>query len=62
MYQSLGIPLGNWVEALRSLKEEAIALLNDEDAIEVIPYFDHIIQALAIPGPPSRVNNGSVEY
>ena len=35
MYQSLGIPLGNWVVALRCIKEEAIALLNDEDAAEI---------------------------
>ncbi|MEM8675713.1 MAG: allophycocyanin subunit alpha-B [Cyanobacteria bacterium P01_G01_bin.67] len=62
MYQSLGIPLGNWVEALRCLKEEALVLLNQEDAEEVIPYFDCIIQALATPGAPYRVNNGSVEY
>ena len=58
MYQSLGISLGNWVEALQCLKEEAIALLGGEDAAEVIPYFDHIIQALASPGPPYCVNNG----
>lgn len=51
MYQSLGIPLGNWVEALKCIKEEAIALLG-EDAVEVTPYFDHIIQALAAPGTP----------
>ncbi|MGL5941526.1 MAG: allophycocyanin subunit alpha-B [Waterburya sp.] len=62
MYQSLGIPLGNWVEALCCLKEEAIALLDAQDAVEVIPYFDHIIQALANPGPPYRINNGLVEY
>lgn len=62
MYQSLGIPLGNWVEALICLKEEAIALLNQEDAAEVIPYFDRIIQALINPGPPYRINNGSMEY
>lgn len=52
MYRSLGIPLGNWVEALRCLKEEAIALLGDEDAAEVTPYFNHIIQTLSTPGPP----------
>ena len=62
MYQSLGIPLGNWVVALRCIKEEAIALLDKEDAAEVIPYFDHIIQALSLPGTPYRVNNGSMAY
>jgi allophycocyanin-B len=62
MYQSLGIPLDNWVEALRCLKEEAIFLLGKKDAVEVIPYFDYIIQALSTPGPPYCMNDGSVEY
>jgi allophycocyanin-B len=61
MYVSLGIPLANWVEAVQCLKEEAILLLG-EDAIEVTPYFDHIIQFLALPGTPYFVNNGTVEY
>lgn len=62
MYISLGIPLANWVEAVRCLKEEAIALLGEVDAAEATPYFDHIIQVLALPGAPYFVNNGSVEY
>ncbi|OKH21846.1 allophycocyanin [Hydrococcus rivularis NIES-593] len=57
MYQSLGIPIFNWVEALKCLKEEAIALLGEEDAAEVTPYFDHIIQTLALPGPPYYMND-----
>lgn len=62
MYISLGIPLANWVEAVRCLKEEAIVLLGEADAAEATPYFDHIIQVLALPGAPYFVNNGSVEY
>jgi allophycocyanin-B len=62
MYISLGIPLANWVEAVRCLKTEAIALFNEEDAAEVAPYFDYIIQALAFPGTPYFVNNGRAEY
>jgi allophycocyanin-B len=62
MYKSLGIPLANWVEAVRCLKEEAIRLLGAEDAAEVTPYFDHIIQALAYPGAPYFLNNGSQDY
>ncbi len=61
MYISLGIPLANWVEAVRCLKEEAIKLLG-EDASEATPYFDHILQALAFPGTPYFVNDGKVEY
>jgi allophycocyanin-B len=62
MYNSLGIPLANWVEAVRCLKEEAITLLGEPDAAEVTPYFDHIIQALAYPGVPYFMNEGVLEY
>jgi allophycocyanin-B len=61
MYISLGIPLANWVEAVRCLKEEAIELLG-QDAAAATPYFDHIIQVLALPGTPYFVNDGTVEY
>ncbi|WP_421655883.1 hypothetical protein [Leptothermofonsia sp. ETS-13] len=47
---------------MRCLKEEAIALLGKEDAVEVIPYFDHIIQTLSLPGAPYFVHNGNLEY
>ena len=47
MYNSLEIPLKNIVECMRCLKEEAIALLDSEDALEVAPYFDYIIRALS---------------
>lgn len=62
MYISLGIPLANWVEAVRCLKEEAIVLLGEADAAEVTPYFDHIIQVLAFPGAPYFVHDGSLKY
>ncbi|UBF24295.1 allophycocyanin [Kovacikia minuta CCNUW1] len=62
MYISLGIPLANWVVAVQCLKEEAIALLGEEDAAEATPYFDHIIQALAAPGAPYFVNDGTEAY
>lgn len=62
MYQSLGIPLSNWVEAVRCIKEEAQALLGDEDAAEVIPYFDYIIQALSFPGAPYFMNDGRSDW
>jgi allophycocyanin-B len=62
MYASLGIPLANWVEAVRCLKEEAIALLGDDDATEVTPYFDHIINTLAYPGAPYFMHDGSLTY
>jgi allophycocyanin-B len=61
MYQSLGIPLANWVEALRCIKAEAQELLGDE-AVYVTPYFDHIIQTLAYPGTPYFMNNGRLNW
>jgi allophycocyanin-B len=62
MYQSLGIPLSNWVEAVRCIKEEAQALLGDEDAAEVTPYFDYIIQALSFPGAPYFMNDARSDW
>lgn len=47
MYNSLEIPLRNLVEAMRCVKDEAVSLLNAEDAVEVAPYFDYIIRALS---------------
>ena len=61
MYQSLGIPLANWVEALRCIKAEAQELLG-EDAAYANPYFDHIIQTLAYPGTPYFMNNGRLNW
>ncbi|MEM7579745.1 MAG: allophycocyanin, partial [Cyanobacteria bacterium P01_A01_bin.80] len=62
MYQSLGIPLANWVEALRCIKEEAQKILGNEDAAFVTPYFDKIIQALALPGTPYLINDGNSDW
>ncbi|MEH1912297.1 allophycocyanin subunit alpha-B [Nostoc sp.] len=47
MYNNLEIPLRNIVEAMRCVKDEAISLLSEEDAVEVGPYFDYIIRALS---------------
>ncbi|WAL59777.1 allophycocyanin subunit alpha-B [Thermocoleostomius sinensis] len=46
MYISLGIPLRNIVECMRCLKEIALDLLTPDEAIEVAPYFDYLIQGL----------------
>ena len=51
LYTSIGIPLNNILQYLRCLKAEAINLLDDADAAEIIPYFDQIIQELVRPGP-----------
>jgi len=51
LYTSIGIPLNNILQYLRCLKAEAISLLEPDDAAEIIPYFDQIIQELVRPGP-----------
>ena len=47
MYNNLEIPLRNLVEAMRCIKEEAVSMMSEEDAVEVGPYFDYFIQALS---------------
>ncbi len=46
MYESLEIPLPNLVEAIRCLKEVSLDLFTLEDATEIAPYFDYLIQSL----------------
>ncbi|MGJ3244833.1 MAG: allophycocyanin subunit alpha-B [Elainellaceae cyanobacterium] len=46
MYTSLEIPLRNVVECMRCLKEATLEELSIEDANEVGPYFDYLIQAM----------------
>ena len=58
LYTNVGIPLTNILQYIKCLKAEAIALLDETDAAVVIPYFDEIIQELALPGPPYFMNDG----
>jgi allophycocyanin-B len=46
MYNSLGVPMPGMVEAMRTMKEAAVALLNSEDAALAGPYFDFLIQGM----------------
>lgn len=46
MYNSLGIPLRNLVECMQCLKAASLELLTLEDAMEIGPYFDYLIQGL----------------
>jgi allophycocyanin-B len=46
MYNSLGVPMPGMVEAMRSLKEAAVALLGTEEAAVAGPYFDYLIQGM----------------
>ena len=47
MYNSLGVPVPGMVDAIRCLKNAALAKLNSEDAKAAGPYFDYIIQAMS---------------
>ena len=47
MYNSLNVPVPGMVEAIRCLKEAALGLLTQEDAVEAGPYFDFIIQYMS---------------
>lgn len=58
LYTNVGIPLANILQYMRCLKAEANALLDEADAMAIIPYFDEIIQELALPGPPYFMNDG----
>lgn len=46
MYNSLGVPMPGMVEAMRTLKEASLDLLNGEDAVLAGPYFDFLIQGM----------------
>lgn len=47
MYNSLGVPVPGMVDAIRCLKNAALAKLNTEDAKEAAPYFDYIMQSMS---------------
>ncbi len=47
MYNSLGVPVPGMAEAIRCLKDAALALLTDEEAAEAAPYFDFLIQGMS---------------
>ena len=46
MYNSLGVPMPGMVEAMRTLKEASLVLLNTEEAQLAAPYFDFLIQGM----------------
>ena len=49
MYNSLGVPMPGMVEAIRKMKDAALALLNTELAKLAAPYFDYLIQGMQTP-------------
>ncbi len=47
MYNSLDVPVTGMVEAISSLKDVSLGLLNSEDAAAAGPYFDFIVQYMS---------------
>lgn len=47
MYNALGVPMPGMAEAMRCLKEASTSILSTEDAAEVSPYFDFLIQGMS---------------
>jgi allophycocyanin-B len=47
MYNNLNVPLNGMADAIRCLKDAALALLSQEDADLASPYFDYVIQAMS---------------
>ncbi len=47
MYNSLNVPVPGMVDAIRCLRDAAVALLSKEDAQEASLYFDYIIQTMS---------------
>ena len=47
MYNALGVPVPGMAEAIRCLKDASLGILSDDDAAEVAPYFDYLIQGMS---------------
>ena len=47
MYNSLEVPVPGMIDAIRCLRDAAVALLSKEDAQEANLYFDYIIQTMS---------------
>lgn len=58
LYNNVNVPLANVRQFIICIKAETLALLSSQDAAEVAPYFDLIIQYLAYPGAPYFQNDG----
>lgn len=47
MYNSLNVPIVGMIDAIRFMKEAALALLDTESAAEASGYFDYVINTMA---------------
>ncbi|MGB5963242.1 MAG: allophycocyanin subunit alpha-B [Coleofasciculaceae cyanobacterium] len=55
MYNSLEVPLKNWLQAVRCLKEVTLEMLSLDDAAEVALYFDYLIEEMTPKASFTRV-------
>ena len=46
MYNSLGVPMPGMVEAMKTMKAAALALLSEKQIQLSSPYFDYLIQGM----------------
>nr|YP_010338144.1 allophycocyanin gamma subunit [Erythrolobus coxiae]UNJ17729.1 allophycocyanin gamma subunit [Erythrolobus coxiae] len=47
MYNSLGVPIGGMIDAIKCLKQATLESMSQEDQETLIPYFDYIIQNMS---------------
>lgn len=47
MYNSLNVPIPGMIDAIRTLKDAALALLDSESAAVAAPYFDYVINVMS---------------
>jgi allophycocyanin-B len=62
LYNNVLVPLENVRQYLLCIREEVSQLLSNEDAAEVIPYFDQILQVISSPGAPYFMNDGRADW
>lgn len=62
LYNNVNVPLTNVRTYLLCIREEVSQLLTKEDAPEVLPYFDLLIQVISAPGAPYLMNNGRTDW
>lgn len=62
LYNNVGVPLANVRTFMLCIIEEVRQVLSPEDAQEVVPYFDLIVQVISAPGAPYLMNDGRAEW
>ena len=61
MYNSLGVPMPGMVEAMKTMKAAALALLSEKQIKLSSPYFDYLIQGMQTALLRSKSEPGSID-